>query len=192
MTRETLLASLKQLKETRLSWKERADLRRDIIDNSESITQDLCNLLESEEDIGFRIELLNIIGASGVEAFQETLQNILQETNHPIEILQTAATNLGKLGCGFDTLVGLLDHPSPHLRLGAIYGLGALGDERAVEYLFRKLDDDSPVSVWWPGPKAGGYTISGEASLVIDRIAGTKFRGDQELITRWMQNHLKQ
>jgi HEAT repeat protein len=192
MHREEALAALQKLQDPRLAWQDRASLRRRIIDAAGSLVPELSQAVEGADDVGFRNELLGIIGASGEEAFEAPLLRLLNDADVPVEVRQTAATNLGKLGSSgsFALLTDLLGYPSPHVRLGAIYGLAALGEARAVPHLAKLLDDGTPVKVWWAGPKAGGYVIAREAAQAIDQLTGRAFTGDQALVAKWIRAHL--
>ena len=190
MGKRRLLALLRKMRNTQTTSAERAEVRAEIIAVSKKNELALGQLLADEKDVGFRIDLLNIIGATQNEYFATNVRQILQ-SDAPIEVLQTAAINLGKLGGGetFEALVELLGHENSNLRLGAIHGLIALGDKRAIKYLLELLDDNSSVKVWWPSPKAGGYVVARESSLAIDQIAGRTFRGDKALIKEWLCRH---
>jgi len=171
------------------AWQERAGIRSEIVSTAKAFKSELGGLLLGEKDPDFQIELLNIIGATHDDYFVPALRQILS-TSSLSEVLQTAATNLGKLGNGgFETLVGLLQHHDPNVRLGAIYGLAASGDTRAIPHLANLLDDPSEARVWWPGPKAGGYLIRREASSTIDTLAGERLAGDRQRIARWLEQH---
>lgn len=178
--RKDVRSALKELKNPRLPWEERATLRRRIADDAGNLVPELTRVLKRSKSIGFRNELLSIIGSSGEQAFEEPLRRLVEDADVPVEIRQTAATNLGKLRSrgSFALLTNLLGDPTPHVRLGAIYGLEALGDARAVPHLTELLNDETSVKAWWPGPKAGGYVIAREAAEAIDKLKSKTEGGD--------------
>ena len=177
---------LKKLKEEK-DWKEGLMLRRQIVAAAKDSRQELSQALLSEKDMHFKIELLNLIGDTKDEFFAEQVEEVIRSAES-VEVLQTAATTLGKTGGpnSFETLAGLLSHKSPNARLGAIYGLMALGDKRAIKHLLKSLADQSPVKCWWPSPKPDGYVIAKEASIAIDELAGIEFKGDKARIEEWL------
>lgn len=178
---------LDKLKKEKLTPKERFSIRKQVILDIKNVRNELSRMLREEKDSGFRIELLEIIGDAQDEFFEEELLKIIQ-TEKSIEVLQVAVSVFGKLKGkkSFETLINLLDHKNPNVRLGAIYGLRALNDKRAVRYLFRCLDDQESVKPAWSSPKAGGYIIAREAAKSIDIIAGQDFKGDKEKIEGWL------
>ena len=178
---------LKKLKSERLNHLERIAIRNQIIDAAQSSRGELIEALEKERSEPFRIELLHIFGATRDEFFEEAIRRVI-ETEKSEQVLQTAATNLGKIGAknSFPMLVDLLNHESPYVRLGAVYGLKALGDKRAIKFLLKSLDDHLPIKVWWSSPKAGDYSVANEASIAIDALAGTEFKGDKTRIEKWL------
>lgn len=192
MNKENIFDLLNKLKEERLDPQERMSIRRQIIRSSRNLRPELCEAIEKENDIFFNIELLEIIGATQDDFFEDEVRKIIDSEDR-VEVLQTAATTLGKLKSknNFKILVGLLTHESPNVRLGSIYGLIALGEKMAVKYLLNCLDDHEPVRCWWPSPKAGGYTIAKEASNAIDIISGEKLQGNKEKIEKWINNNIK-
>lgn len=187
MNHEAALTALRQFKTMPPAAPEASVLQRQIIAVAEEIAPELCQQLRRTKDSSIKIRLLNLIGNTRSPVFVPTLQQILAE-KQSAEVLQIAATNLGKLGNkSFKTLVDLLQHPSPNVRLGAIYGLHALGNPQAIPYLLTLLGDNTSVAVWWPSPKAGGYIISRETALVIDQLSGRNFKGDRAAIEQWLQ-----
>lgn len=191
MNKDELLDLLKKLKQEKLAPKERRAISRQIVAASVQLRSELCEALEKEESKSFKIELLNIIGATQDAFFEDEIRKIL-ESPEPAEVIQAAATTLGKLKGknGFDILIDLIHHENPNVRLGSIYGLMALGDKRAVKYLLENLDDNETVRSWWASPKAGGYTISKEAAIAIDTITGRTFKGDKKKIEEWIKDNL--
>lgn len=188
MDSKEFLSLIAKLKQPGASPQDRAATRAEIIRSAKDFEVELARLLLGERNPDFQIELLNLVGATRNGYFVPALQQILGGSSR-IEVLQTAATNLGKLGGGFETLVGLLRHPNPNVRLGAVYGLAALGDKRAIPHLSSLLDDPSEARVWWPGPKAAGYFIGREASSAIDTLVGERLAGDKHKIARWLEQH---
>ncbi len=187
-----LLQQLKNLRDEQDFKKQRA-LSRQMAEAISEVRPELLQVLREEQDKGLKIEALNIIAASQDQSFVPTVQQIILLADEPVEVLQTAATVLGKLrsGSSLETLAGLLKHESSNVRLGSIYGLIALGDKRAVPYLMNSLDDKDQVRCWWPSPKAGGYTIAQEASIAIDALTGLSLRGDRGKITQWIDDNLR-
>ncbi|MGB9180945.1 MAG: HEAT repeat domain-containing protein [Pyrinomonadaceae bacterium] len=190
MDRDELLELLKKLNEKRLDFKERSAIFKQIVAAPPELRQELCQILEREEDESFKIELLNIIGATQDDYFEVAVGKTLQ-SEASVEVLQTAATTLGKLRGknSFGILIGLLNHPSPNVRLGSIYGLTALSDTRAVKYLLQSLDDQEAARCWWPSSKAGGYIIAKEAAIAIDALTGESFKGNKEKIEEWIKDN---
>ena len=138
-----------------------------------------------------KIKQLQAIGAArDVTRHAEVLEALRTETAE--ETIQVAATTLGLLGTpdGLRVLIGLLAHASANVRLGAVQGLTALGDVRAVSRLAEHLDDEGRARVWWPSPKAGGYVIGREVALAIDAITGERLRGDRVRIGAWVARHV--
>ncbi len=178
---------LDELKREDLTPKERISIHKQIIHDIKNMRDEICRMLREEKNVAFRIELLDIIGDAQDEFFEEELLKIIQ-SEKSIEVLQVAVTVIGKLKGkkSFETLINLLEHKNPNVRLGAIYGLRALNDRRAVKYLLRCLDDHESVKPAWASPKAGGYIIAKEAAKSIDIIAGQNFRGDKEKIEKWI------
>lgn len=189
MIKDELLGQLRKLREGQLDHQQRAVLLREIA-AAQELSSDLSRMLESENDEYFKIELLQIIGATQDAAYADAILNVLRSDQRP-KVRQTAATSLGKVGGeqSFATLVNLLDDPSPNVRLGAVYGLTTLGDQSAVKHLASKLEDNEPVRVWWPSPKAGGYRVGKESALAIDALTGQKFKGDKVKIGNWIEQN---
>lgn len=189
MDSKEFLSLIAKLKQPGASPQDRAATRAEIIRSAKDFEAELARLLLGERNPDFQIELLNLVGATRNGYFVPALQQILGSSSR-IEVLQTAATNLGKLGsAGLETLLGLLQHPNPNVRLGAIYGLAASGDTRAIPHLANLLDDPSEAKVWWPGPKAGGYLIGREAASAVDTLAGERLAGNKHKIARWLEQH---
>ena len=184
-----MLDLLKKLRDENLDYRERTAVRNQIIDEARNNRQELAEALEKENSDAFKIELLNILGATRDQFFEDALRKVL-ETDKSEKVLQTAATNLGKLGTGFSTLVDLLTHKSPNVRLGAVWGLLSLADKKAIKYLLNSLDDQEPVVCWWSSPTAGAYTVGTEAAAAIDSLAGTEFKGDKSAIENWISENL--
>jgi HEAT repeat protein len=178
---------LDKLKREDLAPKERFSIRKQVILNIKNMRDELTRMLREEKNLSFRIQLLEIIGDAQDDFFEDELLRIIH-SEKSIEVLQVAVTMIGKLKGkrGFETLINLLDHENPNVRLSAIYGLRALNDRRAIKYLLRCLDDHESVRLVWTSPKAGGYTIAKEAAKSIDIIAGQDFRGDKEKIEKWI------
>ena len=185
-----MIEILKKLQEG-VSLKERITLHRQIASNFKKFRKELCRILETTEDTFFKIELLEIIGSTKDTFFDPAIRKII-DSEDSVEVLQTAAVTLGKLkSCNsFEMLINLLDHKSPNVRLGAIYGLIFLDEKKAVKYLLSSLDDHEPVKCWWPSPKAGGYIISKEAAEAIDIITGETFKGNKEKIVKWIKKNV--
>src|SRR5215469_4459175 len=150
----TLLDQLKNLRDE-LDFRKRRALSRQLVKKIGNFRQELQSLLSAEQDKTILIAALEIIASSRDQSFAPMVQRV-SLSNEPVEVLQTAATALGKLGSkdSFPTLVGLLKDESPNVRLGAVYGLQALGEEKAVPHLLKSLDDSDHVKCWWPSPKA--------------------------------------
>jgi HEAT repeat protein len=191
MDGNTLLEQLKNLSDEPDFGKKRA-LSRQLVAGVADVRQDLLGILTGRHSNIITIEALEIIGASRDQSFAPAVQK-LALSNAPIEVLQTAATVLGKLRSQdtFRSLVRLLEHENPNVRLGAIYGLQAFGEKQAVRHLLNRLDDTDHVKCWWPSPKAGGYTVGHEASLAIDALTGLSLRGDRTAIRKWIQDTFK-
>jgi HEAT repeat protein len=138
-----------------------------------------------------RIKQLQEIGATRDSSRHAEVLEVLR-TETAEETIQVAATTLGLLGApdSLGVLVGLLAHVSANVRLGAVQGLTALGDARAVPRLAEHLDDEGVARVWWPSPKAGGYIIGREAALAIDSITGERLRGDAARVDDWIARNL--
>lgn len=184
-----MLDLLKKLNDENLDYRERTTVRNQIIDEAPNTRQELVEALKKEKSETFKIELLNILGATRDKFFEDAVQKVL-ESEKSEKVLQTAATNLGKLGTGFSTLVDLLTHKSPNVRLGAVWGLLSLGDKKAIKYLFNSLNDHEPVICWWASPSAGGYTVGNEAAAAIDALAGAELKGDKNAIEKWISSNL--
>lgn len=186
----TLLDQLKNLRDEPDFRKKRA-LFRQLVERIGDFRQDLLRLLSDEQDKTIKIQALELIASSRDPSFAPAVEKVLL-SNEPVEALQTAATVLGKLGKkdSFPTLIRLLKHENPNVRLGAVYGLLALGDKQAVPHLLNSLDDSDHVKCWWPSPKAGGYTVGKEASLAIDALTGLSLRGDKTRTEQWIDENL--
>src|SRR5262245_10928856 len=137
----TLLDRLKNLRDEP-DFRKRRTLSRLLVQAMGEFRQDLLQVLRREQDKGIKIEALGIIAASQDQSFSTAVQEVLL-SDEPVEVLQTAATVLGKLQSkdSFQTLVHLLNHENPNVQLGAIYGLVALGNKHAVSHLLSSLDD---------------------------------------------------
>jgi HEAT repeat protein len=192
MNKKKIFELFNKLKDKNLNYQERMTIRRQIISSSRKLEQELCEIIEKENDMSFKIELLEIIGATQDVFFEDAVKKVIDKEDR-IEVLQTAATTLGKLKSenSFQILIKLLAHESPNVRLGAIYGLVALGEKTAVKYLLELLDDHEPAKCWWPSPKAGGYIVSKEASDAIDIISGENLQGNKEKIKKWISKNIK-
>lgn len=169
--KEALLL-LQKLDDPGESFQEMAKTQRQLIASAKHFERELSDLLLTECDDSFRIAILNIMGNSRHPYFEAEIKRLL-DSNQSMEVLQTAATNLGRLSSkgSFEILIELLKHPHPNVRLGAIYGLVALADKRAVKYLEALVHDGASAKAWWPGPKAGGYRIAEEAARAIVQLA---------------------
>lgn len=179
---------LEKLKGEKLSPKERFSIRKQVIHDIRNMRDEVSRMLREEKDVAFRIELLEMIGDAQDEFFEEELFKIIQ-SEKSIEVLQVAVSVIGRVKGkkSFETLINLLDHKNPNVRLGAVYGLRALNDKKAVKYLVRCLDDHESVKPAWSSPKAGGYIIAKEAAKSIDIIADQDFKGDKEKIEGWLR-----
>jgi HEAT repeat protein len=191
-SRERALAALRKLTDPAVPWQERASLRRQVLAAADDLEGELIRGLRVATDVGVLNELLDVVGGSGNPTFEDALERLVHDPDAPVEVRQTAATSLGKLGTsgGLAILADLLDDPSPHVVLGAVHGLAASGHASAVRSLARVLDRTTPVKVWWAGPKAGGYVIGREAAHAIDRLTGCALGGDPALVSDWIREHL--
>jgi HEAT repeat protein len=188
MNKDELLERLRDLKRGALDLREQAKLAKEIASASSDLRLELIRMLEQETEPSFSVELLTIIGVTQDEFYADAILDVLRSAESP-EVRQTAATSLGKIRSpkSFAALVNLLDDPSLNVRLGAVYGLQALGDQRAVEHLLMKLQDNEPVSCWWTSPKAGGYKVGKEAAIAIDALSGEAFKGNTAKIQEWLK-----
>ncbi len=186
----TLLDQLKNLRDEP-DFRTQRTLSRQLAATIGNFRGEWLRFLGGEQDKNLTIQALEIIAASQDESFAPAIQKLLL-SRAPVEVLQTAATVLGKLRSqhSFQTLVHLLQHENPNVRLGVVYGLLALGEKQAVPYLLNSLDDGNQVKCWWPSPKAGGYTVSKEASLAIDALTGLSLHGDKTRIKQWINDNL--
>jgi HEAT repeat protein len=186
-----LLDQLKNLRDEP-DFRRRRALSQRIVETIGEYHQDMLRLLKEEPDKTIKIQALDIIAASQDQSFAPAVRQVLLSQEQPVEVLQTAATVLGKLRSqsSFPTLIHLLKHDNPNVRLGAIYGLVALGNKQAVPHLLNSLDEKDRVKPWWPSPKAGGYTVGQEASVAIDALTGFSFRGDKTKIEEWINDNL--
>lgn len=190
MNRAQALLAIAQLKRKDLPDEHRRRLQRELSSGASEVEVELCDELARGTESGVIIDIINIMGASQREAFFQPLSNALHEGQDEA-VAQVVATNIGKLESqnSLTILVGLLRHKSPNVRYGAIRGLAALSDKRAVKHLREILDDDGEARCWWAGSKAGGYIVSREAAIAIDEICGEKFRGDRSKIEQWLSQH---
>lgn len=184
-----MLDLLKKLVNGRLDYRERIAVRNQIIDGARLSRLELVEALEKDDSETFRIEVLNILGATRDKFFEDAIRRVL-ESEKSEKVLQTAATNLGRIGAGLSTLVGLLKHKSPNVRLGAVWGLKALGDKRALKCLLDNLDDHEPVICWWASPPPGGYSVANETATAIDALAGAELKGEKSAIEKWIADNL--
>ncbi|MCJ7695443.1 MAG: HEAT repeat domain-containing protein, partial [Anaerolineaceae bacterium] len=115
---------LDKIKGEKLTPKERFSIHKQIIHDIRNMRDELSRMLREEKDFAFRIELLEIIGDAQDEFFEEELLKIIQ-SEKSIEVLQVAVSVIGRVKGkrAFETLINLLDHKNPNVRLGAIYGL---------------------------------------------------------------------
>lgn len=184
-----MLNLLKKLMDGSLDYRERTAIRRQIIEGAHDSRRELVEALEKEKSESFRIELLNILGGTRDKFFEDAMRKVI-ESEKSEKVLQTAAANLGKLGVGFSTLIDLLKHKSANVRLGAVWGLAALDDKRAVKYLLNSLDDREPVTCWWASPTADGYSVANESAAAIDELTGAKLNGEKSAIEKWIDDNL--
>ena len=189
MSEQSLLESLSRLLAER-DFKTKRALGRQIEADVAGDRDAVGSILLGGADDATKIALLEIVGSTERAEFDDAVRRTL-ESGAREEVLQTAATALGKLHSpiAFDILTALLRHKSPNVRLGAIYGLMAHGDSRAIAHLAEHLDDRDSARSWWPSPKAGGYRIGAEASAAIDSLSGTRLGGDRRRIQEWIDRH---
>ena len=112
---------------------------------AELTTKLLLNALESEDDKWIRWKIVHVLGAI---KHKSSIDAIVQELNHPNEVVRrSAAASLGgyKDRKTVDTLIQVLENRDEYksIRARAAASLGVLLDERAVAPLLAALNDEN-------------------------------------------------
>ena len=150
----------------------KAEATRAIAENAAALRGELARALRARDD-GFRMDVLNAIGASRDPSLAGLVEALIDARPRP-PVLRIAAIALGNLGGprAFDRLASLLRHADPTARAGAIRGLVILGDRRAVEPLRALLGDDGKPAPMGAGAMEGPLTVGGEATRAIRELGG--------------------
>jgi HEAT repeat protein len=164
------LKAVAALRDGPLTATERTMLRNQVLDDWASVGPLICSDL-AKADESTALTMLDLIAGSGDHACLDAVRRVVYSKAAEV-VRQRAAIALGKVDGSeaFDTLTVLLSDASAAVRLGAVYGLQALGDRRAVEPLARLLKDKAQVRTSWPGSQAGAYEVGKEAALVIQAL----------------------
>ena len=149
---------------------EKAAATRAVAERAGALRDAIARVLRKDDD-GYRIDVLNAVGASG-DASLAKLAETLLDSGPPPRVLRAAAVTLGKLGAPgtFERLTSLLHHRDPTARAGAITGLLILGDARAVEPLRALTGDQGTPAPAGAGSGAGRVTVGSEAARAIREL----------------------
>lgn len=148
----------------------KAAATRAIAENAAALRDGIARALASRDD-GFRIDVLNAVGASRDPALADLVEKLV-DSRPKARVVRIAAIALGNLGGprAFERLTSLLRHRDPAARAGAIDGLAILGDVRAIEPLRVLLDDDARPGAIGAGALAGTITVGSEAARAIREL----------------------
>lgn len=117
----------------------------DLLQAKRSEVRTILQQMLGDEREDYRAHAAWAMGFVAIEQVRLPLLNLIKSETSEL-VISAAAASLGSFPADeetFQTLVSLLEHPSLHVKVAAIAGLGDLGDKRAEKILARYMDGSS-------------------------------------------------